>query len=205
MERITIAHHFAGVSGIYAIRHRRTGKVYIGSSVSVGNRTAYHLSKLRHGIHDNSHLQRAWTLYGGAEFVFLLVQRCPADQLQHWEGWWMSASRCSERAHGYNLDRIAIRKSHSEETKAKISAANMGHIHSAETRARLSAANRGNKHRQKKTPEQRAIYSKAQIGHPVSATTRAKMSAIHKGKTITAQHRQQISEYWRQRRDKKAA
>lgn len=205
MERIIIAYRFAGVSGIYAIRHRRTGKIYIGSSVNVEQRVAYHRSKLRHGIHDNTHLQRAWSLYGEAEFVFLLLQRCPSDQLASREGWWMAATGCCERSHGYNLDRIAIRKLHSEETKAKIRLAHLGHRHTDETKAKLAAAKLGKKHRTPKTAEQRARYSMALMGHQISLETRAKISAGNKGKIITEIHRQQIRDYWRRRRETKAA
>ena len=65
------------------------------------------------------------------------------------------------------------RKPHSEETRAKISAAKRGHKHSEEAKAKMSAAQRG----RKLTPEHRAKISASNKGRKVSDETRAKISA----------------------------
>ena len=65
-------------------------------------------------------------------------------------------------------------KSHSEETKAKISAANKGKSPTEETRAKISASLKGKPSSKK--------------GKSISAETRAKISAGKKGKPQTAQH-----------------
>lgn len=71
----------------------------------------------------------------------------------------------------------------SEETRAKISAANMGHPfrgplhHTEETRARLSTAMTGHV----MSPEARAKLSAATMGRVMSPETRAKVSATQMG------------------------
>jgi hypothetical protein len=66
----------------------------------------------------------------------------------------------------------------SPETRAKISAAQMGHAVSPETCAKLSAAHMGHT----LSLEHRAKIGAAQMGHAVSPETRAKMSAAQKGR-----------------------
>lgn len=73
----------------------------------------------------------------------------------------------------------------SDETLAKMSAAMMGRKLSAETRARMSAAQIGNKSAFgcRRSDETRVKMSTAHMGHTTSPETRAKLSAAKKGKT----------------------
>ena len=71
----------------------------------------------------------------------------------------------------------------SDETKAKISAANSGKSPSIETRVKMSAAHTG----QKRTPEQRANMSGENgsfFGHTHTSELRAHMSAVRIGKPL---------------------
>jgi hypothetical protein len=75
----------------------------------------------------------------------------------------------------------------SEETKAKISKANLGKSRGpipAEVRARMSAA---------WTPEKREARSKKYMGRKASAETRAKQSASKKGRVLSPETREKIS------------
>lgn len=56
--------------GIYIIKNIKNRRVYIGSSVDLHGRELVHFRKLRKGVHDNSHLQAAYNLYGKSEFVW---------------------------------------------------------------------------------------------------------------------------------------
>jgi hypothetical protein len=52
-------------TGVYGIRNRINGKVYVGSaSKSLAGRIRGHLSGLTKGTHFNRHLQAAWNRYG---------------------------------------------------------------------------------------------------------------------------------------------
>ena len=78
-------------------------------------------------------------------------------------------------------------KPHNEEHRAKISAANKGKTHNEETRAKMSASRKGRTF----TEEHRAKMSASNKGKTHSPETRAKMSAANKGITkpiITCPH-----------------
>lgn len=66
---------------------------------------------------------------------------------------------------------------HTEESKAKMSAAQTGKHHTEETKAQMSQVKQG----KLKSEETKANMSKAQKGLPKSAETKAKMSESHKG------------------------
>ena len=61
--------------GLYSIKHKDSGKQYIGSSVDIKGRITTHLKMLRHNEHHCDHLQRAWNLYGESEFVLVPIMQ----------------------------------------------------------------------------------------------------------------------------------
>jgi group I intron endonuclease len=60
--------------GVYQIRNRITGKLYIGSSVNVTNRLAVHLFHLIRGSHHSRYLQRAFNRWGYENFCFETIE-----------------------------------------------------------------------------------------------------------------------------------
>lgn len=77
------------LSGIYAIRDRKTGAAYVGSSVNVANRWQQHMTALVKGSHQNPRLQGAWDVDGptGFSFEVLEVVNDPlalAERERHW-------------------------------------------------------------------------------------------------------------------------
>ena len=76
-------------SGIYQIKNKVNGKVYIGQAIDVYERRSKHLSALRNNHHFNPHLQRAWDKYGPKAFEWSFVEACPIDQLQEREKYWV--------------------------------------------------------------------------------------------------------------------
>lgn len=55
--------------GIYKIVNAQTGLVYVGQTgQSFERRFWLHQWKLKRGVHDNIHLQRAWDKYGEDSF-----------------------------------------------------------------------------------------------------------------------------------------
>jgi group I intron endonuclease len=208
--------------GVYVIENTANGKVYIGSSSEIPARWARHRARLRDGIHENQHLQRAWVKYGADAFVFCVAhETTPADR--------RAVEAETLRAYGveraYNAmppssERPAM--THSAATRAKISAGNVGRSCSPETRERISAKHRGKvltpEHRQKlsdakrgrpkpadhpvhgnttwrgrqHTPETLAKMRATKLGHPVSAETRAKLSQALKGRSLKPVHRAKV-------------
>ena len=72
-------------SGVYQIKNVASGKMYIGSSVSVQQRFRQHKSALRRGKHQNSHLQSAWNLYGEQVFIFEQLIICSPTDMRFYE------------------------------------------------------------------------------------------------------------------------
>lgn len=50
--------------GIYQIKNKINGKVYIGQSINIEKRLKRHLNDLRKLKHRNQHLQNAFNKYG---------------------------------------------------------------------------------------------------------------------------------------------
>jgi group I intron endonuclease len=72
-------------SGVYTIRNKVSGNVYIGSSGQFKRRFAQHRSALRGGYHQNSHLQFAWGKYGESAFEFKILVICLPEHMQPYE------------------------------------------------------------------------------------------------------------------------
>lgn len=70
-----------GVAGIYRITCLSTDKFYIGSSQNCRARTTSHLHDLRHNMHSNPKLQRAFNKYGENQFIFEIVEQCTINKL----------------------------------------------------------------------------------------------------------------------------
>lgn len=66
----------ANGSGIYAIIHEASGRIYIGSAVNIRDRWRGHRGSLNRGTHHSRHLQNAWSKYGGDAFSFSILERC---------------------------------------------------------------------------------------------------------------------------------
>jgi len=60
------------MSGIYMIENLINHKVYIGQSQDIERRQKDHMRHLKHGNHDNPHLQNAWNKYGADNFRFVV-------------------------------------------------------------------------------------------------------------------------------------
>lgn len=142
------------LSGIYAIYSEVNGRTYIGSAVDLYTRWAVHQSFLRKGAHVNPHLQNAWNKYGPDAFEFSVVEECPVDQLLVREQYWLNT--CAKK---YNILLVA--------------GSRLGATHSEETKAKMSATRKG----RKQTPEHIAKRALANTGRVVSEETREKIRA----------------------------
>jgi len=68
------AHVRRRVSGIYQIRNRHTGRVYIGKSRDIPSRWLAHRNALDRGVHVNEDLQGDWEVYGERAFEFTTLE-----------------------------------------------------------------------------------------------------------------------------------
>ena len=63
-------------SGIYEIKNKINGKMYIGQSRNINKRRSYHLWKLRSNNHFNPLLQNSFNKYGEHNFEFIILEEC---------------------------------------------------------------------------------------------------------------------------------
>ena len=166
------------------------GRLYVGSAVSHPRRWSEHRRMLRNGIHPNPKLQNAYSKHGESYFTFRVIEECHRGDLV-----------CREQYHidslspHYNIAKNArssmLGLKHSDETKAKIGAANKIRNsgkkrgpHTDETKRKISIANSGNKSSlgSKRTKEQlvRMMGNKYSLGHRHSDEAREKMSISQK-------------------------
>lgn len=194
-------------SGVYEILNTANGKRYIGSSKGIDFRWCIHHTELRRNKHHSRHLQAAWNKYGETTFQFnVLLLSSPANNTLYEQ--LAFAVFCPE----YNVCKVAgspLGVKHSDETRAKVSAAGKGRIVSAETRRKASDAQKGKKrkplsaeHRAKigasgkgriLSAETRAKIGVANAKHSPSPEVRARISAALKGRPLSAETRAKMS------------
>lgn len=170
-------------SGIYQILCVPTGKVYIGSAISLYQRWKSHRHKLMYGEHDNRYLQNAWSKYGADAFAFTIIELVLASFLLEREQYWLDKTRCYDRGIGFNLYKTAgspFGMKHSAETRQKMSdhSPRQSRPVTPEARAKISESAR----RRMADPERRAAVSKVHKGKVISPEQKAKWSAIAKGR-----------------------
>lgn len=182
-------------SGIYQIRHVASGKVYVGSAISLSRRKIEHWRDLRRGDHGNAKLQRAWNKYGEDAFVFEVLEPVLLleDLLTREQDWILELDVCRK---GYNLAPTAgslLGHKMSMETRQRMSQVKTGVRKSPEHVAKVKEALTG----RKMTPEQCQRMREAKLGKkqgPRSEEWKAKISASLQGLKRTAEQRQHMSQ-----------
>ena len=116
--------------GIYQIKNVLDDKVYIGSSNNLEKRLKTHLRFLKSESHNNKHLQSAWTLYGGDNFIYSILEVIDNESLLisreqfHIDRYRINDSFCIDDNLCYNISVFADRpnpQSYSEEQRMAIS------------------------------------------------------------------------------------
>lgn len=131
-----------GQSGVYCLLCQETGMMYIGSSSDLGRRLMAHILN----NNSNVHLQNAIAKYGLTCFVFLVVELCAKDLLLTREQFyldWLFSLPARFRFNFLPMGSSWQGATHTDEAKAKMSAAKKGSKHSDETKAKMSAAKKG--------------------------------------------------------------
>lgn len=185
--------------GIYEIVNWEDGKAssYVGSSVNIEKRWREHKCLLRHGTHDNSHLQRAWDKYGADAFVFSVLEEVGEDMLLVMEQEYLDDY--FDRGHCYNIAICAEAPMRgvalTDEHKRKLSEAHKGKRHSKEHVRKISEANKGKKRseefRRKRSEAMRS--NQCAKGHKRTEEHRRKLSEANKGKKHTEETKRKMS------------
>jgi group I intron endonuclease len=134
-------------SGIYEIRHKPSGRRYVGSAVSIRKRWGEHQRGLGIGRHHSRFLQRAWDKHGEADFEFKALIFCAREDLLMYEQRFLDAWKPEYNTAPTAGSQLGLKMS--DEAKAKMSAAAKrtknftGRKHSDETKARISKAKTG--------------------------------------------------------------
>lgn len=187
--------------GVYAITHRPSGRVYIGSSVCIANRWSNHRTDLNGNRHHSSYLQRVWSKYGPDEFEFTVLLETTRQALRREE-----RRLIRERQPEFNcmMSLAEGPLKHDAATRAKMSVAQRRiweerraagtDTLTAEHKARIAEAHRGQNH----TDEAKAkMRLSARMRPPVSDETRHKLSEAgkrsQKGRVFSDEHRAKLS------------
>lgn len=137
---------------IYKITNKMNGKVYIGQTKkTIEERFQEHLKKAK--IHTNRYLYDAMNKYGYENFIVSQIEKCPDNNLDEREIFWIAFYQSNNKLYGYNMTagggggNTWINNPHKEETSKKLSQANKGKKHkmSNEWRQNTTQANKEKK------------------------------------------------------------
>lgn len=106
---------------IYKIANLVNGKVYIGQTIKKPKRRFHlHKSRLKRNVHHGLYLQKAWNKYGEGKFKFSIIEKCPIENLDDREIYWIKYYK--NKIGVYNLETGGNKnKKIHEETKKQIS------------------------------------------------------------------------------------
>ena len=180
------------ICGIYMIKNKINGNIYIGQAADIYERWKEHISLLRRGKHINNHLQRAWNKYGSDNFEFSIVEECSENALNDREIYWIAEYDSYHNGYNQTLGGGGVRGfKHDEETKQRISeslkgenAPWYGKQRSEETKVKVGQASK----ERWSNPENHPMYGKHH-----TKESKEKMSKSHKGKTLTDEHKAKLS------------
>lgn len=194
--------------GIYFIISLVDNKRYVGRSVDIHRRLNEHKRELNKNIHDNKHLQNAWSKYGASNFIFVPFLFCDAETAIVEEQKQLDFYNNQESRLLFNISKSSMagpseiehrraiseggrkRAPITEETRAKLKVARARKIFSEEERAKISAASKGRKH----TEETRKKLSEMQKGKKLSEEHKKKISEAGKGKPQSEETKRKISQ-----------
>ena len=112
--------------GVYQIKNKNSGKIYVGSSVNIKRRWKAHRFHLNRGTHDSKWLQNSWDKNGQDAFEFSVLVVCSSDMVLFYE-----QSLINGLNPAYNT--------------LKTAGSTLGHRLSDETKASMSLAQRASR------------------------------------------------------------
>jgi group I intron endonuclease len=176
-------------SAIYAIVNNVTRDMYVGSAVVVNRRWSAHRRDLVKQCHYNTRLQRAYDKYGADAFDWEIVQFVDKKtDLIAREQFWMNFF--TPVYNGRPIANSPLGTKHSDETRAKMSAAAKKKVFTEEHRQNISKAKKGIC---TISEDQKKRLSVLNTGKVFSAESRAKISLTSTGRYHTDEAKQKIS------------
>jgi group I intron endonuclease len=160
-------------SGIYCLKSKINGKVYIGSSINLSSRCYFHFYDLVKKKHHNIHLQNHYNKYGKEDLVFSVIESFDFESKEHLlsrEQFYLDTLNPE-----FNILKVAgsnLGLKFSEESKSKMGKSRKGIPRSEETRKKISESNTG----KKASDEARRKMSESHMGVKLSDETRRRMS-----------------------------
>lgn len=182
--------------GIYAIRCYADGQgtTYIGQAgKTIARRFAEHRKRLRGGKHPNTHLQRAWNLYGEAGFEFYALENVFAkDELTRMEQYWLDHTRLTVPVYnfGESAHNPMLGQTHTEAARAKLSAAHTGRQKSPSHIRNIASALRGHP----VSDETKQAVSRAALARPSDSPITRWLKGAFRGKKFSDEHKQRLSD-----------
>lgn len=193
---------FTKDSGIYCIEHIASGKRYVGSAQNLDTRLKAHIRYLKKNTHHSPQLQAVWNKYGASAFAFVIILKCPIEDLLVREQQELDILDAVKS--GYNTALFAgapMRgRKMSQESRDKISASSKFRAPiSEETRSALRQTAIDREIQKKDSgfvvsDETRAKLVAKLTGRPVSKESREKASKSNSGRALTEEHRKKLSD-----------
>lgn len=95
--------HLPKSSGVYQIKCKSNGKIYIGSALDIRVRCEQHRRSLRRGDHSNHHLQAAWKKFGEGDFEYTVLEITDKASRVEQEQYWLDLKQSYIKELGFNI------------------------------------------------------------------------------------------------------
>lgn len=185
-------------SGIYQIRSKINGKIYVGSALCIKRRWQGHLTTLNRNI-NSRYLQNHVNKYGVDDLQFSIIEFCPKEKLLEREQYWINTLQPQ-----FNLAKIAgsnIGIKLSEETKYKIAQTLKGNI--PWNKGKINVYTEEQLQKLSKSLKGKVAWNKGLVGvmpepwnkgTQLSEEGKLKLSIAHKGQIRTEEQKKKTSE-----------